>query len=512
MVGSPFRQLGRGEMRGIAERLLEEVVGRDGLVRRRCVLNVCPRALDLVVDRGYQPRLGARALKRMLERQLVQPVSARLSTLKPDVPVLVDVHGAREGIVVRVSALTEVEPVGRETLPAAPQEVLGRLDGALARVEDGIRGDRPRGGIRPDALTPAQHDYLDLSALVARLRDDLESARDGHGAGDDDGEFPNALATGAIARADRLAKRISRADFDYGAPLGLLPQLAGADDLRTWLREYHAAGAGLGGALVDAWIGPLRDRTALLAAVHAVRPRHRRSVLFLRGPGRAAVSHVRRLGELYRRAFAGGPFGAGDRDDDRGPAADGDSGLLSGCFVDDAPGPASAPPEPMAFLVVEGACAGPLVSYETGTHLMVDRQGGLVPVQVGTLPAGGSNDGGPGPPALRRSVREALRSWDQALRTSQEGRPGAGGRGEHAPVPPLRSCFDDVRRAWLGRVDRGEAALEDDPFPPGPVVRVYDERSATVDLRTRTSVARWPEAGDLWTFLGSSLPLDDDAD
>ena len=505
----PFRQLSRDEMRGIAELLLEEVVGREGLVRRRCALSVDPRALDLVVDKGYQPHLGARALKRMVERQLVQPVSARLSALKPDLPVLVEVRAARDRIEVRVSALTEVAPVGRETPRAAPEEVLGRIEAALARVEDGIRGDRPRGEIRPDALTPAQHDYLDMSALVARLREDLESARDRYGAGDDDGALPDAVVSGPVARPHRLQKRIAR---DYGSSLPLLAQLAGADDLRTWLREFHAAGAPFGGSLADARIGSLRDRAALVTAVHTARPRHGRAVLFLRGPGRAAGSNVRRLGELYRRAFAGGPVVAGDRTDDGGPAADGDSGLLSGGFLEDASSLARAAWEPMAFLVVEGAFAGPLVRNETGTHLMVDRQGSLVPIQVGTLPAGGGDDGEHGSPALRRSVDEALQAWEEARQAWKEGRLGAERRVEDAPVPPLRPCFEDTRQAWLERVDRGEAALEDDPFPMGPVVRIYDERTSTVDLRTRMSVPRWPEAADLWTFLGSSLSLGDETD
>ena len=503
----PFRQLGRDEIRSIAERLLEEVVGREGLVRRRCALNVDPRALDLVVDRGYQPQLGARALKRMLERQLVQPVSARLSTLKPGLPVLVDVHGAREGIVVRVSELTEVEPVGRETLQAAPEEVLGRLDGALTRVEDEIRGERPRGKIGTESLTPPQRRYLEMSAVIARLRIQTEEALDSYG-GDDGEAAPDALSAHWIRRPQRLGSRAWLVNSD--AHVSLLLESGAASDLHSWLRALHVNGVRVGGSRFDDGLAWLRDRTALLVAVYSARSRHRRGVLFLRGPGRAAAPYVRRLGELYRRAFAVGPFGAGERTDDGAPAADGDSGLLSGCFHDDASGTAHAARDPMAFLVVEGAFAGPLVSYETGTHLMVDRQGSLVPIQVGTLPAGGSNDGGSGPPAL--SVHEALQSWDQALQARQEGQPGAGGRVEHAPVPPLRPCFDDARRAWLERVDRGEAALEDDPFPLGPVVRVYDERSATVDLRTRTSVARWPEAGDLWTFLGSSLPLGDETD
>ena len=51
----PFRQLGRQQMRVIADLLIEEVIGREGLVRRRCALSIDPRAMELVVDEGYHP-------------------------------------------------------------------------------------------------------------------------------------------------------------------------------------------------------------------------------------------------------------------------------------------------------------------------------------------------------------------------------------------------------------------------------------------------------------------------
>jgi len=46
----------------------------------------------------------------------------------------------------------------------------------------------------------------------------------------------------------------------------------------------------------------------------------------------------------------------------------------------------------------------------------------------------------------------------------------------------------------------------------GPVVRICDERSATVDLRTRMSVAGWPAESDLRRFAAAALPLGDETD
>ena len=506
----PFRQLSRPQMRGIAELLLEEIVGREGLVRRRCALNVDAQAMELAVDEGYDPQLGARALKRVLERRLIQPISARLSVLKPEQPVAVDVHAARGDIVVRVSELVEVEPVGRRSLPAAPEEALERIEAALARVENEIREHRPRGEISPETLTPAQHYYLEMSAIIAHVREGLENAGDRYGIGRDAEGFPDAVAAYAV-RQPHSGTGEDMGWRYHGFP-GILAEMGAASDLRSWLREFHAAGGSSGGSRMDAELASLRDRTALFVAMHAARHRPDRAVLFVRGPGRAAQSYVRRLADLYRRVFAGDPFGAGDQTDDGGPAMEGDTAVYSRCSVHDMSGMSIEDREPLTLLVVEGVSARPLVTSEIGTHLMVDRQGSLVPIQVGRLPVGGPNDDGHGPPGLSRCVEQALLAWDEATRAWEAGRAGDDGRVEDGPHPPLRHCFDDTRRAWLDRVDRGEATLDEDPFPWGPVVRICDERSATVDLRTRMSVAGWPAESDLRTFVAAALPLGDETD
>ena len=77
----PFRKLLRDEMAKIARRLVNEVLAREGFGQRKCVLNVAPDALDRVIQAGYDPALGARAMKRAVERELTQPAAARLACL-----------------------------------------------------------------------------------------------------------------------------------------------------------------------------------------------------------------------------------------------------------------------------------------------------------------------------------------------------------------------------------------------------------------------------------------------
>ncbi len=75
----PFDRLSRGDMTIIARHLMSDVLHRDGLVRRQCVLNATPRAIEWVIDQGYNPVLGARALKRAIEKELTRPIAAFLA-------------------------------------------------------------------------------------------------------------------------------------------------------------------------------------------------------------------------------------------------------------------------------------------------------------------------------------------------------------------------------------------------------------------------------------------------
>ena len=94
----PFDALSREEMRTIAEMVLADVFQRDGLVRRRCALSVEPAAMERIVDAGYHPHFGARALKRAIERQLVQPVAASLADVKPELPAVISVYPHPDGV------------------------------------------------------------------------------------------------------------------------------------------------------------------------------------------------------------------------------------------------------------------------------------------------------------------------------------------------------------------------------------------------------------------------------
>lgn len=82
----PFARLSRKELQLIARHLVNDVLRREGLARRQCVLETSPQAAEWIVDQADNPAMGARALKRALERELTQPIARFLAVNPPLLP------------------------------------------------------------------------------------------------------------------------------------------------------------------------------------------------------------------------------------------------------------------------------------------------------------------------------------------------------------------------------------------------------------------------------------------
>jgi ATP-dependent Clp protease ATP-binding subunit ClpC len=74
-----FAPLGPEVLRSIVAREVEKVSAREGVRRHNVELRVDERALDVLADHGFDPRYGARPLKRTLERELALPIAAHLA-------------------------------------------------------------------------------------------------------------------------------------------------------------------------------------------------------------------------------------------------------------------------------------------------------------------------------------------------------------------------------------------------------------------------------------------------
>ncbi|MGE5566251.1 MAG: AAA family ATPase, partial [Parcubacteria group bacterium] len=71
-----FKRLGRGEMDNIVRIQLARV--EKLLADRRMTLSLDPAALHWLGERGYDPVYGARPLKRVIQKELVDPIARKL--------------------------------------------------------------------------------------------------------------------------------------------------------------------------------------------------------------------------------------------------------------------------------------------------------------------------------------------------------------------------------------------------------------------------------------------------
>jgi hypothetical protein len=108
----------------------------------------------------------------------------------------------------------------------------------------------------------------------------------------------------------------------------------------------------------------------------------------------------------------------------------------------------------------------PLAELEEGTHLFCPPHESVQPVAVTALPVADGQD----------------------------------------PLVVLNAHLDE-RQRWLEQLVEGKSAADDDPFRLGPVVRIYDNEGAVLDLRSGLAVPMARVDEHLRTFLLAGLPL-----
>jgi DNA polymerase III delta prime subunit len=453
----PFHRLGRAEIAEIARHLIHDVLHREGLVRRKCVLRLEESALERVTDQGFDPVMGARALKRGIERQLTQPVGARLARGVPETITVVNVYPLRDEITVGVQGLVEVERLPEEHRRLGePEAVVHAVRAALRRIEERFAHLRPAGEITAASLGSEQLVYYVIQRQVRYLRglardllDVLEESR-----------RPNQGSPSLPVRG--VARALAWRPYSTGPPRrNLLGELAAAQDIQLYLEELASQAVRFGEPdrlrLLE-----LAEESALLEALAEAseNPTGEAVVLYLWTANVAEQAWVDQLASLYhRRGFIRGV------EDEAESSTLGNWWGLEQMWVGQPPsqdqdarraferlfevqevaprGDAGPREQPWRALLVRGLGAARLTAGEVGSHLFCPERAGVVPVQVHAWPIADSGD----PLAL---VQEKQRQ----------------------------------RREWLAGLERGESGLEEDPLKMIPVVRLYNEGRHWIDLRT----------------------------
>jgi ATP-dependent Clp protease ATP-binding subunit ClpA len=439
----PFEPLDRADVAAIARQLISGLLQREGLVHRRCVLRVEPAAMDRIIEQGYHPQLGARALKRAVERQLTQPIADRLATMAPDAPTVVTIYPAGGAVAPHVQPLVNAAPVGAPVRDAE----LADADGLLTRVEEYLNDVEGRLGaeggdggkvtrLSADTLSASHFRYLAIREQLGRI-DRLIRQIDHAAEVAINNKKRGSRLLGQRTPRGKVQKRVRR----LANPQQEYASLLAAQDVHARLAEL-AESAGQPADEGQERLLDLLHECAMLHVLEGSGPGKDRLLVELRNVGGAEVHPllVRQRNwylELFRRRYG-----------------------FSASAVEQTLDAASA------FVLLEMPGIVLAMKGEEGTHLWYPAHENIVPVQVNLIPLEETTDAG-----------EAARGHVER------------------------------RSAWREAVAAGEATVDSDPTPLLEVVRVYDPERATLDLRTGLLCPEAPGADDLWRFVVAQLPL-----
>ena len=132
-----FHKLAKDEIREIVELLLTRI--RESLAERELSLNLSDDAADVLVEKGWDPAMGARPLRRAIQRYIEDPLADEVLAQNLDPGSTVEVEKAREGDD-RDVTISIVKPARKREKVGVGAEG-GDADGDAPALEDDSHGD-----------------------------------------------------------------------------------------------------------------------------------------------------------------------------------------------------------------------------------------------------------------------------------------------------------------------------------------------------------------------------------
>lgn len=105
-----FKNLKFDHIKGIARLQINELLKRDGFVRRTTILNISNDALEWVAKRGFDEKMGGRAMRRQIERDLTALSAEQLLQIRTNKPIILNVGLQNEHLHPSIHPLEFISP------------------------------------------------------------------------------------------------------------------------------------------------------------------------------------------------------------------------------------------------------------------------------------------------------------------------------------------------------------------------------------------------------------------
>ena len=218
-----FDRLSRETMELIAWMQFREILRRDGLQRRSVLIDVQPEAIRQTAARGYDPAMGARALKRQIERDLVRPAAEVLASSSTEQATLLRLFLDGDQVRTKWQTLELAEPLptsgSEHTIEQLCELAQQYTDQVAAEVDNRpLSFQTNRDGVDPQLLE------------TMTLRDTLHECQDGLRRLRDAEEQPR------MERPQSTPVHVGKSRFDIRPRIGIR-ELQAIDDIEDFLRD-----------------------------------------------------------------------------------------------------------------------------------------------------------------------------------------------------------------------------------------------------------------------------------
>ena len=183
-----FNPLELDHILNIARLQIKELLHRDGFVRRTTILNISKEALEWVAKRGFDARMGGRALKRQIEKDLTALSADQLISTYSESPIIFEINFEKDRLIPQIIPLTFTASLKEGWLPEIPDEAHGkrfyanlirrveRLERQINRIEQNRNDESDEliiiGNQNGDQLN---WQYYDLKEKITSVKEELQT-------------------------------------------------------------------------------------------------------------------------------------------------------------------------------------------------------------------------------------------------------------------------------------------------------------------------------------------------